>query len=108
MEHQSKMSGQPIIKRPDGQYIREYEVNGVRFDDYKNGKLYDYKGRQGNLKNKQGLFPDWADLKQEARDQAASQIKAAEGIPIIWRVGADQVKAFKETLGKVPGITIVP
>jgi hypothetical protein len=27
---------------------------------------------------------------------------------VVWRVGADQVKAFKNAVGDVPGITIVP
>ena len=40
---QSKMSGQPIIERDGKFYIKEYESNGVKFDDYKNGILYEYK-----------------------------------------------------------------
>jgi hypothetical protein len=108
IEHQSIMSGQRIVERGGKRYIREYKVNGVKFDDYKDGKLYEYKGRQGNLKNRDGLFPDWAKIRKEARDQAVSQVKAAKGIPVIWKVGTDQVRAFKEAVGDMPGITIVP
>lgn len=108
LEHQSKMSGQSIIERDGKLYIREYRLNGTKFDDYKDGKLYEYKARQGNLLNRDKVFPDWAKAKQEARDEAQRHVKAAQGIPIIWRVGADQVKAFKDALHNIPGITIVP
>jgi len=107
-EHQSKMSGQPITMRQGKPYIKEYELNGVKFDDYKDGKLYEYKGRQGKLMNKQGVFPDWAKLRGELRDQAERQVRAARGIPVIWRVAPDQVNAVKEAVGDIPGITIVP
>jgi hypothetical protein len=108
LEHQSKMSGQKITERGGKQYIKEYELNGVKFDDYKDGKLYEYKKRQGNLLNRDGEFPDWARAKREAQDQAARQIKAARGIPIVWRVGADQVKAYEKAVGEVSGIIIIP
>ncbi len=103
------MSGQPITMREGKPYIKEYELNGVKFDDYKDGKLYEYKGRQGKLMNRDGVFPEWAKLKQEVRDQAEKQVKAAQGIPVIWRVGEDQVNAFKEALcGNLQGLIIVP
>jgi hypothetical protein len=42
------------------------------------------------------------------RGDALRQTKAARGIPVIWRVGADQVNAFKKAVGKVPGVIIIP
>jgi len=108
LEHQSKMSGQPITERGGKYYIKEYELHGVKFDDYKDGKLYEYKGRQGNLLTRDNVFHDWARARQEAQDQARRQAEAAQGIPLIWRVGADQVEAFKKALGNIPGILVVP
>jgi len=108
LEHQSKMSGQPIVQRGGKYYIKEYELNGVKFDDYKGGKLYEYKGRQGNLLNRDKVFPHWAKARIEAQDQAWRQVEAARGIPVIWRVGADQVEAFRKAVGDIPGILIVP
>ena len=43
------MSGKPIIERDGKYYIEEYELNGVKFDDYKNGILYEYKDRYTNF-----------------------------------------------------------
>jgi hypothetical protein len=109
LEHQSKMSGQAIINRDGKYYIREYELNGVKFDDFKDGKLYDYKGSQGNLlKNREGEFKDWARAKREAYEEAQRQVTAAQGIPVVWKVGADQVKAFEKAVGYIEGLIIIP
>ncbi len=109
IEHQSRMSGQPIAERDGKRYIREYEVNGVKFDDYKDGILYEYKGSQGNLlKNRDRVFQDWCGARQQARDEAERQLKAAKGTPIVWKVGADQVKGFRKALEDIDGIKIVP
>ncbi|MEW6350870.1 MAG: Tox-REase-5 domain-containing protein [Thermodesulfobacteriota bacterium] len=109
IEHQSKMSGQEIIERDGKRYIKEYEVNGVKFDDYKDGILYEYKGSQGNLlKNREGAFRPWCKQRQEAREEAHRQLRAAQGTPIVWRVGADQVKGFRKALEDIDGIKIVP
>jgi hypothetical protein len=47
LEHQSKMSGKPIIYRDGKHYIEKYRVPGtnrdVDFDDYRDGKYYEYK-----------------------------------------------------------------
>ncbi|MBM4328496.1 MAG: hypothetical protein FJ118_15195 [Deltaproteobacteria bacterium] len=108
LAHQSAMSGQPIRARGGKLYIREYELNGVKFDDYKNGTLYEYKGPHGNLLNKERKFDDWVSGAEKLRDQAVRQTKAAQGIPVVWRVGAGQVKAFQKAVGKVPGLSIKP
>ena len=88
--------------------INEYEVNGILFDDFKNGKLFDYKDNYSKLINKQGEFYDWFQGKAELRDQALRQVGAANGTPVVWKVGANQVQAFKTAVGDVPGLTIVP
>jgi hypothetical protein len=109
LEHQSKMSGRPITKIDGKLYIKEYELNGVKFDDYKDGMLYEYKGPQGNLINKKtGEFYDCILSGWGFRDDALRQVRAAQGIPVVWRVGADQVDAFKKAVGRVPGMIIVP
>jgi hypothetical protein len=108
IEHQSKMSGKPIIERDGKRFIEEYEVNGVKFDNYKNGELYDYKGPQGRLINKNGVFYDVIEKSMGLRDDALRQANAAQGIPVIWKVGENQVKAFRKAVGNVPGVIIVP
>ncbi|MBI5250282.1 MAG: hypothetical protein HY912_12375 [Desulfomonile tiedjei] len=108
LEHQSKMSGQAIRESGGKSYIREYELNGVKFDDYKDGKLYEYKGPQGKLLNKEGEFYDWVRGSKAAQDQAARQVEAAAGIPVVWKVGPNQVKAYQEAIGKMPGLIIEP
>jgi hypothetical protein len=109
LEHQSKMSGQPIREEAGKRFIKEYEVNGVKFDDYKNGILYDYKApKYTNFINKKGEFHDWFKGADEARVRALAQTGAADGIPVVWKVGRDQVQAFKTAVGKVRGLTIEP
>lgn len=106
LEHQSKMSGQPIRERGGKYFINEYELNGVKFDDYKNGKLYEYKGPQGNLVNRK--TDEFCECITGLHDDAIRQAKAARGIPVIWRVEDNQVKAFERAVGKVPGVIIIP
>ncbi len=108
LEHQSKMSGQPIRRSGGKHYINEYEVNGVKFDDYKRGTLYEYKGPYGNLLNKNGEFDHWFEGASGARQQARSQVEAAKGRRLIWRVGENQVKAFEKALRGVDGVIIKP
>ena len=108
LKHQSRMSGQPIIKRDGKLYIKEYELNGVKFDDYKNGILYETKHRYTNFIKDGKEFRWWFDGADEARIQARNQLEAAKGIPVIWRVGADQVEAFGNALKNFPKINVKP
>lgn len=108
LEHQSNMSGQPIREASGKLYIKEYEVNGVKFDDYKNGKLYEYKGRHGHLFDKDNDLRSWVKDPGALREQALRQVRAAKGVHVVWRVGAGQVAAFTKAVGRVRGITIVP
>jgi hypothetical protein len=108
LQHQSKMSGQPVREIGGKRTIREYELNGVKFDDYRNGKLYEYKGPHGNLLQKDGEFHHWVRGVDQVQDQARRQVDAARGIPVIWNVGPNQVKAFKKALGDIPGLSIEP
>jgi hypothetical protein len=108
IQHQSKMSGHPIQQKDGKLYIKEYKLNGVYFDDYAGGKLYEYKGSYGKLINKLRYFYDWVRGAKKIPDQAKKQAGAAQGTPVIWRVGKDQVKAFKKAVGNVPGVEIVP
>jgi hypothetical protein len=108
LEHQSKMSGKPITERDGKFYIEEYELNGVKFDDYKGGILYEYKHRYTNFIKDGKEFRWWFRGAGGARKEALDQSKAAKGIPVIWRVGSDQVEAFRRATGAVPGITVKP
>lgn len=79
-----------------------YGVPGID----RNGKLYEYKGPQGNLiKKKTNEFYGLIDT---LPSDALRQTEAAQGIPVIWRVGADQVNAFRKAVGNVKGVTIIP
>lgn len=112
LSHQSKMSGQPVMERNGKHYIKEYRVpsdpHPVHFDDFRDGILYEYKGPQGGLLNKDKRFHDWVKGVQGARNQAERQVEAARGIPVIWKVGADQVNAFRKALENIDGIIILP
>lgn len=109
---QSKMSGQPIIEKNGKYYIREYRVPSipepVYFDDYRDGVFFEFKGPHGKLLGKNKLFHEWVKGVQGARDQARRQVEAAQGLPVIWKVGADQVKAFEKALDGIAGIIILP
>jgi len=107
LAHQSKMSGKRIVERDGKYYIQEYEVNGVKFDDYKDGILYEYKGPYTNFIKDGREFRWWFKGADGAREEALGQIEAAKGIPVIWRVGADQVKAFRNALQDIP-VTVKP
>jgi hypothetical protein len=62
-----------------------YEVNGVKFDGYKNGTLIDAKGSYGNLVDPNtGDFKPFFTGQQSITDQAIRQINAANGTPIQW------------------------
>lgn len=108
LEHQSRMSGQPIRDRNGKLYINEYEVNGVKFDGYRDGILYEYKDKYANFIGKNKGFREWFEGAQDARKEALDQVAAAKGIPVVWRVGSNQVEAFKKAVGKVPGLKIEP
>ena len=113
LKHQSKMSGKPIIYRDGKCYIDEYRVQGtnraVDFDDFRDGKYYEYKGPYGNLlKNKNKEFEYWCEAANSNRRQAMDQVDAAKGLPVIWRVGEDQMNAFDKVLKGIDGIKIEP
>jgi hypothetical protein len=110
LEHQSKMSGQPIRESEGKRYINEYEVNGVKFDDYRDGILYEYKGNYSNfIVRKAREFYEWFKGSKSAREQARRQAEAARGIPVRWRVGPpNQVEAFRKAVGELPGVKIEP
>jgi hypothetical protein len=76
----------------------------VKFDDYKKGVLYEYKDRYTNFIKDGKEFRWWFRGADGARIEALNQIQAAKGIPVIWRVGLDQVKAFGNALKDFPTI----
>jgi hypothetical protein len=108
LEHQSKMSGKPIIIRDGKYYIEEYEIGDVHYDDYRNKLLWEYKGYHQHLFDKNDQMMPWVTRPDQFRDEAIRQVDAAKGIPVIWRVGSDQVKFFRNAIGNVPGVTVKP
>ena len=108
LEHQSRMSGQPIRESGGHHFIKEYKIGNTHFDDYRDGKLYEYKGRHEHLFDKSNEIKPYVEKPDQFREEALRQVKAAKGIPVIWRVGAHQVEAFKKAVGRIPGITIEP
>ncbi len=115
LEHQSRKSGSPIIKKDGKYHIYEYRVinpvtgDPMYFDDYRHRILYEDKGRQGNLINRKTKeFYPWCDEIEDAKERADKHLQAAQGIPVVWRVGADQVHAYKKAIGDRRGLSIVP
>jgi hypothetical protein len=108
LEHQSKMSGKPIIERDGKYYIEEYKIGDVHYDDYRNGILYEYKGNLRHLFDKGAEMMSWVEKPDQFRDEALRQVKAAKGMRVIWRVGSDQVEAFQKAVGNIPGVTVKP
>ena len=70
LKHQSKMSGQPIIERDGKYYIKEYKLNDVYYDDYRNGILYEYKGNLKHLFDKSDELMTWVKKPDQFRDEA--------------------------------------
>jgi hypothetical protein len=109
LEHQARMSGQQINRVNGRAYIDEYEVNGVMFDDFQNGRLIDYKDDYSNfIDPNTGEFRTWFRGKGELIQEANRQVGAANGIPVEWYVGQDQLDAFQAALGNIPGLTVLP
>lgn len=108
LEHQSKMSGKPIIEREGKYYIEEYKIGDVHYDDYRKGILYEYKGNLRHLFDKTDEMMTWVTIPDQFRVEALRQVEAAKGMRVIWRVGPDQVKAFQKDLNDIAGVTVKP
>jgi len=78
--------------------IEEYRLGGVDFDDFRGGVLYEHKGDFGGLINRDRRFYRFFFRTggRDLLDQARRQIKAARGVPVVWRVGQHQLRAFRE------------
>jgi hypothetical protein len=108
LDHQSKMSGHPIRERDGKFFINEYKIGKVEYDDFRNGILYEYKGNHKHLFDKNNELMPWVKKPDQFRDEALRQAKGSRGLPVIWKVGADQVEAFQKAVRRVRGIKIVP
>jgi hypothetical protein len=109
LEHQSRMSGLPIRQSGGKYHIYEYRVGKVYFDDYRDGILYEYKGNYSNFIGKKTMeFYHWSRGAKGAQSQALRQLDAAQGVPLIWRVGPNQMNAFDKAVGRMPGLSIEP
>ena len=63
---------------------RAFDVNGVKFDGFKNGKLIEAKSSYDNFVNSSGQFYDWFNGKDALVNQARNQLKAADGTSVEW------------------------
>jgi len=61
-----------------------YNVNGVKFDGYKDGVLLEAKGIYSNFVNKSGEFYEWFTGSEGLVNQARRQIAAADGMAVKW------------------------
>jgi Restriction endonuclease fold toxin 5 len=89
-------------------YINEYEVRGVLFDDFKNGNLIDYKANYSSFIGNDGQFRDWFSGRSELLGEANRQVNAANGTSVVWHVGENQVEAFRGVVGDIPGLIVLP
>jgi len=81
-DFQSKVTGQP----PG----RVYDVDGVKFDGYKDGKLLDAKGPgYEQFVDSNGDFKPWYRGAGELVDQAERQLSVAGDTPIEWHVAEE-------------------
>jgi RHS repeat-associated protein len=108
LEVQESFSGQEIVYDYERgtATIKEYEVDDVKFDRFKDGVLGDVKDQYGPM-IKYG-FQNAADelIKEATRQQA---IATKYGLPVEWWVRPQFVDAFKSLLGSdFPSITVVP
>jgi hypothetical protein len=107
------MSGKPIIERDGKLYIEEYAVptsgpRPVYFDDFRDGKFFEYKGSLSHLFDKNHEIHPWVNDPMQFYNEALRQSKAANGIPVIWRVGDHQIEAFTKAVAKIPGVSVQP
>jgi hypothetical protein len=110
------MSGQEIVVRDGKHYINEYEVRAgdlrAYFDDFRDGVLIDYKADYSSFIGRDRLFTKgpWFEGTAGLREEAIGQLRVARarGLPVVWRVGEAQVKAFRDVLRDIPGIRIEP
>ncbi|MDM8000149.1 MAG: Tox-REase-5 domain-containing protein [Dehalococcoidia bacterium] len=108
LEHQSAMSGQMIRRSGGRNLINEFRYHGVYFDDFKGGTLFDYKGDYSKFIGSNGKFKGWFSGGRSLTRQAVRQVRAANGIPVVWRVGEGQVTAFSKVIKRISGLTVVP
>jgi hypothetical protein len=86
---------------PDGR-IPEYEVNGVKFDNYANGELQDSKGA-GYAKL---LDQDFGEAVERGLvKDALRQVEAAGGTPIRWQFAEKEAAETIRALLRDEGIT---
>ncbi len=109
LEHQSIMAQKQIHVRNGKTYIEEYRLNGVYFDNFKDGILYDYKEYMPQfIDPNTGHFYEWWKGIDEALEKAPKQIKAANGAPVVWQVGKEQVEAYNRIIGDFKGVEVIP
>ncbi len=86
-----------------------YEVNGVKFDGFRNGTLIDAKSSYKNFV-KDGRFRDWFAGARSLANQASRQLEAANGTPIEWDVAdASTAEAINSLFARanIRGINVV-
>jgi RHS repeat-associated protein len=104
-EYQSYLSGKPI---KDGK-IEEFNYNGVDFDGYSNGILFDAKDGYKTWFNNDGSAKDWVkntSVGDDLADQANRQIKAADGNYLQWIFSDKEAAANMRDLLKSKNVDV--
>jgi hypothetical protein len=91
-----------ITGAPSG---RVYDVNGVKFDGYRNGTLLDAKGPGYEWAVKNGQFIRKYKGAESLLDQAQRQLRAAGGTPIRWEVAEAKTAEAIRNMFRRNGIT---
>ncbi len=78
--------------------------NGVRYDGMKNGILIEAKGDYSAfIDERTGKFKVWFTGVEDIIDQAAKQLEASEGAPVVWyfsdKTSMDVIKNYFESQG---------
>jgi hypothetical protein len=100
--YQSQVTG-----RPPGEI---FLVDGVKFDGFRDGVLFDAKGPGYASFVKDGRFRRWFAGAGELVDQAGRQVRVAGGVPIVWHVAEPQAaRAIRRLLAAngLSGIRVV-
>jgi hypothetical protein len=93
---------QQITGAPPG---RVYDVNGVKFDGFRNGTLLDAKGPGYEWAVRNGQFIRRYNGAQSLLEQAQRQLRAAGGTPIRWEVAEARTAEAIRNMFRRNGIT---
>ena len=101
-----KYQEQITKKKFNGDFIDEYHLNGIDFDGFENGILFDAKGDYSIRTQIWGKFGMEAKISNDFLKEGRAQLSAAEGLPIQWHFTHKQEADFTRNLFKDNNIDI--